>query len=194
MSVEYLRAKIDKDKLCARNHKLLAPIIDDVKELQFAVLAGDSEARNDLALALFKRGKWQRAVEELEKCLPSPLAHKNLAAVYAARGVFDKAQKHALKAVQLAPNDCMAHRNLARIADTLGDSRTAVKHNMLAIQIQPKHPDAYRRLAIQRVGRGESGHAHYDAYRALTNQSYSLPTTQTTKDLLLRANQPGLML
>ena len=79
--------------------------------------------RNDLALAIFKRGRehWARALKEFTYILrvdaDNFLAHKNIAAVYAARGRYEKALEHALEAVKLRPDDAAAHRNLAGRCD-----------------------------------------------------------------------------
>ena len=129
------------------------------------------------------------------------LAHKNIAAVYAARGRYEKALEHALEAVKLRPDDAAAHRNLAQVYDVTGNSREAVVHNRKAIALGPgRHgryekadAEAYRRVAVQRAGRGEtaSGHAHehYDAYRALAGKPFVLPDSERTVELLVKAKQ-----
>ena len=211
----YLESKIASDPVSYGNHHKLAALLDDgdlaLEHLEFAVSAkpSDIKARNDLALKLFERGQWCRAVEELETCLAidskSSLAHKNLSAVYARRGRYDEALRHAQTAVALSPNDAQAHRNLAKLYDcTRGDSRLAVKHNAIAIRNGPgkfglKDPndaEAYRRIAIQSVGRAETeegkAHEHYDQYRALTNKTFVLPNSHTTIELLLKARQSNL--
>lgn len=213
----YLEDKISQDKLAYTNHHTIAPLLqadgniqDGLKHLKLAVLANPQsvEARNDLALAIFKLGRnsWKRALDELLICLSvdphHALVHKNLAAVYAARGMLDKALDHAKTAVKLAPHDAMAHRNLARIYDIMGDSRRALEHNAIAVRNGPgaQHAtsdsadaEAYRRVAILAVGRGETktrfAHEHYDAYRALMHKEFTLPDSQATIDILLRANQ-----
>lgn len=213
----YLEDKISQDKLAYTNHHTIAPLLqadgntqDAVKHLKLAVLANPQsvEARNDLALAIFNLGRhyWKRALDELLICLSmdphNALVHKNLAAVYAARGMYDKALHHAKTAVKLSPYDVMAHRNLARIYDILGDSRRALEHNTIAVRNGPgaRHnssnsadAQAYRRVAILAVGRGETktrfAHEHYDAYRALMHKTVTLPNSRTTIELLLRARQ-----
>mmetsp|Transcript_1395 Transcript_1395/g.4776 ORF Transcript_1395/g.4776 Transcript_1395/m.4776 type:complete len:225 (-) Transcript_1395:101-775(-) len=213
----YLEEKIEADAMASGPHHRLAALLggdEALRHLQMAVVANprNVDARNDLALAIFRRGHWQRALAEFERCLAidpeHALSHKNVAAVYAARGRYDDAIRHAQRATKLAPRDAQAHRNLARLYDyARGDSRLAVEHTELAIQHGPGRrgvtgdvhdADAYRRLAIQRVGRGETAsgfaHDHYDHYRALTGRSYVLPNSHTTVDLLLKARQSNLPL
>lgn len=212
----YLESKISKDHMAAKNHHLLAPLLQEagdvdegLRRLKFAVLSNpqDLKARNDLALAIFKLGRhhWQRALNEFKICLQIDpknfLAHKNLAAVYAARGKYAEAFKHGKTAVGLNPTDVGAQRNLAQIYDAMGNSREAVNHNTTAIALGPgRHgvyeagdAAAYRRLAVQRAGRGETkrGHAHehYDAYRALARKPFVLPDSERTVEILLNARQ-----
>ncbi|KAJ8606744.1 hypothetical protein CTAYLR_009735 [Chrysophaeum taylorii] len=204
----YLETKIACDSLAAKNHHNLGALLDgDLKRLKFAALANprDTDTRNDLALAIFKRGHWRRALEEFEALFAidpnHSLAHLNVASVYASRGEYDVALRHAETAARLSPDNVMARRNLALLYDTIGDSRSAVRHNEVAIRNGPGRrriadeadAEAYRRLAIQRVGRGETragyAHEHYDAYRALTYKHFSLPGSQQTIELLLKANQ-----
>ena len=212
----YLETKIRSDPLAAKNHHLLAPLLQEsgeidegLRRLKFAVLSNPQslKARNDYALAIFKLGRhhWHRALAEFKTCLQLDsenfLAHKNLAAVYAARGKYDDAFRHGKAAVRLNPNDVGAQRNLAQIYDAIGNSREAVLHNTRAIELGPGRQnvyerydaEAYKRLAVQRAGRGETklgfAHEHYDAYRALARKPFTLPDSERTVEILLKARQ-----
>ena len=215
-AAQYLEGRIARDPMAGPNHHSLAPILQELgdhdealRRLQFAAKANPENlnVRNDLALAIFKRGRehWARALKEFTYILrvdaDNFLAHKNIAAVYAARGRYEKALEHALEAVKLRPDDAAAHRNLAQVYDVTGNSREAVVHNRRAIALGPgRHgvyekadAEAYRRVAVQRAGRGEtaSGHAHehYDAYRALAGKPFVLPDSERTVELLVKAKQ-----
>lgn len=103
--------------------------------------------------------------------------------------------------MRLNPNDVGAQRNLAQIYDAIGNSREAVLHNTRAIELGPgRHnvyekgdAEAYKRLAVQRAGRGETklgfAHEHYDAYRALARKPFTLPDSERTVEILLKARQ-----
>lgn len=212
----YLERKVEANHLQAKNHHLLAPLLQEsgqvdeaLRRLKFAVLSNpqDLKARNDLALAIFKLGRhyWQRAVNEFKMILQLDsenfLGNKNIAAVYAARGRYDEAFQHAKAAVRIDPNDVGARRNLAQIYDAIGNSREAVVQNQYAVSRGPgRHgaydrgdAEAYRRLAVQRAGRGETkkgfAHEHYDAYRALSRKPFVLPDSERTVEILLNARQ-----
>ena len=210
----YLEQKIEKNHLQAKNHHLLAPILQEkgetdegLRRLKFAVVANpqDLKARNDLALAIFKLGRhyWQRSLDEFKTILQIDsenfLGNKNVAAVYAARGKYTEAFQHAKAAVRLNPDDVGARRNLAQIYDAIGNSREAVVQNSIAVRRGPGRrgvydkgdAEAYRRLAVQRAGRGETkkgyAHEHYDAYRALSRKPFMLPDSERTVEILLNA-------
>ena len=197
-----------------RSHHNYAALSDDdenLKHLKLAVLGNPrcTDARNDLALAMYRRGCWGRSVDEFQRCLEidpnHALSHKNIAAVYASQGRYDDAIRHSEAAVRLNPGDVMAHRNLARLYDyARGDSRKAMDHNDCAVRLGPgAHgvPDprdladanAYRRQAILRVGQGHKAHDFYDQFRALAGKSFTLPNSHTTTALLLKARQSNLL-
>ena len=151
-AAQYLDGRIARDPLAGPHHHSLAPILQELgdhdealRRLQFAAKANSENlsVRNDLALAIFKRGRehWARALKEFTYILrvdaDNFLAHKNIAAVYAARGRYEKALEHALEAVKLRPDDAAAHRNLAQVYDVTGNSREAVVHNRRAIALGP---------------------------------------------------------
>lgn len=155
----YLERKVEANHLQAKNHHLLAPLLQEsgqvdeaLRRLKFAVLSNpqDLKARNDLALAIFKLGRhyWQRAVNEFKMILQLDsenfLGNKNIAAVYAARGRYDEAFQHAKAAVRIDPNDVGARRNL-------GGDRAAPK--------RPRGRARRRgpRLRRERRGRGRCG-------------------------------------
>lgn len=215
-AARYLEGRIKRDPTAGPNHHNLAQILGELgagdaalKRLQFAALANPENlgVRNDLALAVFKRGRvhYERALKEFKYILrldeTNFLAHKNIAAVYASKGRYEDALIHAREAVKLRPNDAAAHRNLAQVLDVKGNSREAVVHNRRAIALGPGRfgtydaadAEAYRRVAVQRVGRGETqiGHAHehYDAYRALARKPFVLPDSERTVELLVKAKQ-----
>ena len=169
------------------NHHSLAPILQELgdhdealRRLQFAAKANPENlnVRNDLALAIFKRGRehWARALKEFTYILrvdaDNFLAHKNIAAVYARRaGRYEKALEHALEAVKLRPDDAAAHRNLAQVYDVTGNSREAVVHNRRAIALGPgRFGQCMKRRTPRPPTRGRaaggpreetaSGHAH----------------------------------
>ena len=87
---------IARDPMAGPNHHSLAPILQELgdhdealRRLQFAAKANPENlnVRNDLALAIFKRGgeHWARALKEFTYILrvdaDNFLAHKNIAAV-----------------------------------------------------------------------------------------------------------------
>ena len=184
-----------------------------LRRVQFAAKANPENlsVRNDLALAIFKRGRehWARALKEFTYILrvdaDNFLAHKNIAAVYAARGRYEKALEHALEAVKLRPDDAAAHRNLAQVYDVTGNSREAVVHNRRAIALGPGRfgkyekadAEADRRGAVHRAGRGETarGHAHerYAADRARAPRPPAHTHTRTRTHTHTHTSCPGLV-
>ncbi len=208
---EYWKFKMRQNPDNARYHHHVAPLYGEVNDTKNEIKhhrmaveynPGDSNARNDYGLALYRQGRYDQAESQLlEAVAINPehtLAINNLAAVMCKKGNFSKAKEYCERAITINPNDAMAHRNLAKVLDTLGNTRDAVKHNRIAIQLGPglhgvtQHADTmtYRNVARQLVARGQTitGHAnaHYDAYRALAYKRNVLANSEKTKELLIR--------
>ncbi|CAM9665554.1 unnamed protein product [Discosporangium mesarthrocarpum] len=163
----------------------------------------DNGSRNDLAVVLWKRGKWEAALAALRQVLninPDHFqGHINICAVYYSKGQYDLALKHARKAVSLHPADPRGHRVLGNVLDQMGNSTEAVHYRKVAVLRGPgmqgihqkEDSNTYRKLAIQLISRGgperESGHAHMDAYRALSRKRVELANSERTKEILERA-------
>jgi len=150
-------------------------------------------------------GPLQRVLQLGLRCNPrSPSLHKNLAAAYARSGKYKDALEHAHEAVRLDPSDPMAHRNIARILDAVGNTRDSLQHNREALKLGPgaltggrvrdaADTDTYRVVARQTVARQEYSNGrgfteqHYDAHRGLAGKRFTLPFSETTKELLQKA-------
>lgn len=106
VAAAYWKNKIDEDPLNPRAHRNLAPLLVEqaevfgvksvalaaLKELKMAVVLNprNIDSRNDFALALFKLGRIEAAIEELKVGLSIDENHgpirKNLSAAYARVG------------------------------------------------------------------------------------------------------------
>ncbi|KAJ1441183.1 hypothetical protein B484DRAFT_390774 [Ochromonadaceae sp. CCMP2298] len=156
-------------------------------------------ARNDYAVHLANSGRKLDALHELDKARlvteDSALTQKNMAAVLGNSGQYNAALAAATRARFLDPTDAMNHRNIAKLHAALGDSRTALKHNLISVQLEnPRavakpNTSAFRAAAVQLIAKGGSRDEAFklmDAARFVENKHYDLPTSQLTRELVLR--------
>lgn len=166
----------------------------------FQLNPSDINSKNDLAIVLWRIGKWEAALAALCQVVAINDSHfeghVNLATVYHKKGQYDLAVLHGRKATQLRPRDPMAHRVLGHILDQMGNPARSLHHRKIAVRRGPGvggayHPYdtlTYRKLGAQLVtsGRadGENAHAFMDAYRALCGKHVELANSERTREIL----------
>jgi tetratricopeptide (TPR) repeat protein len=164
-----------------------------------AVQPHNIAARNDYAVHLASSNRKLDALHELDKgrliTEDSALLQKNLAAVLGNSGQYNAALAAATRARFLDPTDAMNHRNIAKLHVAMGDSRSALVHNLQSVQLEnPRavakpHTSAFRAAAVQLIAKGGSRSEAFqlmDAARFVEKKHYDLPTSQLTKELVLR--------
>jgi hypothetical protein len=78
----------------------------------------------------------------------SPLAHKNLGAMYYLDGLMDKSEFETEKAIALNPSEPMAHNNLGLVYMNKGMFKQAESEILKEISINPDYADAYSNLSL----------------------------------------------
>jgi Flp pilus assembly protein TadD len=142
--------------------------LDDARREAAAALAGlpgDTNVPIALIAELDKAGKKKEADELFDQSLaaqeklcqdyPSCSWGHNSAAWLSAcaRRGLEKAQEHALKAVELAPKAAGCHDTLAEVYFQRGDKDKAAAEQKKAIEIDPKKP--YYRKQLKRIEAGD---------------------------------------
>jgi len=101
-------------------------------------------AYNNMGLAYYNKGGYQKAIENYQKALRSfpsySLCHENLARAYEATDSFQAAIESYNKSISYAPNYPTSHFNLARLFLRLNRKEEAAKELMLTMEIDPEGP------------------------------------------------------
>lgn len=164
----------------------------------------DTNSKNDLAIILWRMGKWEAALAALCQVVAAQddhfEGHLNLATVYHSKGQYDLAISHAQRATQLRPTNAMAHRVLGHVLDQSGNSALSLHHRKIALRrgsglhgiYHPHDTALYKKLSVQLLTRKarsskegrQASHAHMDAYRALSGKHVELANSQRTREIL----------
>lgn len=164
----------------------------------------DTNSKNDLAVILWRMGKWEAALAALCQIVFANSDHYeanvNLAAVYFSKGEFDLALKHGRKATELKPRNPLGHRVLGQIIDQMGNSAMSLHHRKIAVRRGPgaagelgagfhQHDtQTYKKIGAQLVIRGgaERGdsHAFVDCFRAMKGKRVELANSERTCEIL----------
>jgi len=88
---------------------------------------------------------WENAVATSPH---SPLAQRNLGAMYYLEGKMEAAEKLFLKARELNPNEFMVHNNLGLIYKRRGEFKKSEEHFLTEIKINPNYANAYYNLGL----------------------------------------------
>jgi protein O-mannosyl-transferase len=78
----------------------------------------------------------------------SPLAHKNLGAMYYLDGSMDKAEFETKKAIAINPSEPLAHNNLGLVYMNKGMFKRAEYELLKEISINPNYADVYYNLSL----------------------------------------------
>ena len=159
--------------------------------------------RNDMALHMARTenlknpDRFKEVMTEFKKALvlagdDQPVLHKNISAVYAAKGDFTLARDHTRRALEISPNDAANHRNISKIMDELGDQRAALRHNMEAMRLDIKNrtkpnSSSYRAAAVQNLVKGgdmKESIKLLSAARKIENKVYECSTTIRTQEII----------
>lgn len=92
---------------------------------------------------------WKNAVKHAPH---SPLAHKNLGAMYHLDKNIDQAEKEYLEALKLNDREFMVYNNLGLIEAARGNYKLAEQYYMKEIKINPLYDNVYYNLGILRLG------------------------------------------
>jgi len=107
----------------------------------------DYTAHQFLALALFRKGQYEPAMQESMRILrwnPNDTQIlNNIGVYYLSKGEEDLALNYFKRAVDLNPNCYPVHNNLAKIYTQRGEMGLAIIHYERAIQAFPQSPTAY---------------------------------------------------
>ncbi|MBP9853426.1 MAG: tetratricopeptide repeat protein [Candidatus Omnitrophica bacterium] len=88
---------------------------------------------------------WNNAVQTSPH---SPLAHRNLGAMYFLDQRYDAAEKEFIRALQLNPNEYMVNNNLGLIYGLKGDKQKAQESFFREIKINPTYDNVYYNLGL----------------------------------------------
>ena len=95
---------------------------------------------------------WENAVKTSPH---SPLAHRNLGAMYYLDGKLDLAQKEYLQSLGLNPHEPMVHNNLGLIYMNRGQFQDAEKEYQEEIRVNPAYDNVYMNLGVLYFHQGE---------------------------------------
>lgn len=118
----------------------------------------DGEApHNNLAIALRKRGMFDKSIEEYHAAIElrprDSNAHYNLAVAYQIRGFIDKSIEEYEIALKLKPDDLYIHNNLAVAYRDMGLKDKAIEHFKAALRLDPDLSSAKENLRALQAGR-----------------------------------------
>jgi len=106
-------------------------------------------AANNLGAAYLGSGRWEDAIKVYEELVGNIMyatpghGHNNLGWAWFKKGDLDKARRHFLMAINLAPQLCVAHNNLGIILLKKGNVRRAQKYLLRAIKKCPKYAEPH---------------------------------------------------
>lgn len=107
---------------------------------------------------------WKNAAENSPH---SPLAHRNLGAMYYLDGELDKAEGEYKKSLELNPFEEMAHNNLGLVYADKGDLNKAEEEYQKEIEINPIYDDVHFNLGLLYYKKGEKEKAAESWKRAV---------------------------
>jgi tetratricopeptide (TPR) repeat protein len=94
---------------------------------------------------------WQNAIKTSPH---SPLAHRNMGAMYHLDGFLDKAEREYIEALKLNPAEQMVHNNLGLIYMNQGDFTKAEGEFLKEIEINPYYDNVYFNFGLLRYKQG----------------------------------------
>lgn len=116
-------------------------------------------AHNNLGIALFSKGKLDKAIYHYKKALnirPDTVgAIKNLGVAMSDKSNFEKAAKYFSKALVINSEDWDAHYKLGGILTKQGKSNEAIRNFTEAIRINPDYAPAYNEIGIILAQKGK---------------------------------------
>jgi tetratricopeptide (TPR) repeat protein len=127
----------------------------------------DTNAYNNLGLALRRQGKLEEAITNYQKAIQldpkDASAYNNLGIALSDQGKLEEAITNYQKAIQLNPKDASAYNNLGIALSDQGKLEEAITNYQKAIQLDPKYAIAYYNLgiALRRQGKLEEAITNY---------------------------------
>ena len=135
------------------------------------LLPTDSEAHNNLGLALKNLGQFTEALASYRRALEiNPQfseAHNNLGLVLKYLGKSEEALASYRRAVEINPNFFEAHNNFGVALQDLGLYSEAVASHRRAIEVNPGYVDAYYNLGVALIELGQFDESVRSYRRAL---------------------------
>ena len=119
----------------------------------------DTNAYNNLGLALRRQGKLEEAITNYQKAIQldpkDASAYNNLGLALRRQGKLEEAITNYQKAIQLDPKDASAYNNLGIALSDQGKLEEAITNYQKAIQLDPKFAIAYNNLGIALSDQGK---------------------------------------
>ena len=122
-----------------------------------AIIRESDIAHNNLGTALYEKGKWEEAIEQLQKALqidPDHVHYRNnlvkalvgLGRDRAKRGELDDAIEYFRRALKVDNSDAEAHNNLGIALAMRGELKEATQHFRQALKLLPDRGDIHFNL------------------------------------------------
>lgn len=142
---------------------------DEISLLQDCVSKspGKTRARNNLGLALYKKGRIDASIEQFREVLriepEHAKAHNNLGLALEKAGRIEEALKHYREALRINPKYADAHSNLGLALAGLGRTEAAIDRFEKALRIYPDLTEARNSLGhvLYNLGRIDEAAGHY---------------------------------
>lgn len=147
-------------------HRIYLPIIGII--ILFAVLIGRRRRLRTLSLSiiilfslatLIYQSNYQNRLTFWENAVAnspsSPLANRNLGAMYYLDNQYDQALLLFRRSLELNPDEPMANNNIGLIYLKRGEKQQALHHFQREIEINPYYSDVYNNLALLYVETGD---------------------------------------
>jgi tetratricopeptide (TPR) repeat protein len=134
--------------LCEQNR--LDEAIEEYKKC-LQIIPDDTDALNNLGIALGKQGKYDQAIERFNEALrikPNlASAHTNMSYALAFQGKLDDAAAHLAEALRLDPHFAKAHYYLGLVMGQKGKIKEAITHIEDALRLAPDRVEPMNDLA-----------------------------------------------
>jgi tetratricopeptide (TPR) repeat protein len=140
----------------------------------------DPMAHNNLGVAYYHKGEWDKAIAEYQKAVSlRPRyadAHNNLGAAYVAKGMFDEAIAAHKQALAIRPDLLRAHLNLGVSYNKKGELDKAIEAYKAVVALDEEYAAAHTYLAIAYYKKGDYRLAieHCDRAAALEGSANEL--------------------
>jgi tetratricopeptide (TPR) repeat protein len=112
----------------------------------------DAVAHNNLGVAYYQKGEWDKAIAEYQKAVSlRPRyadAHNNLGAAYAGKGMLDEAIAAHKQALAIRPDLLRAHLNLGVSYNKKGELDKAIEEYKAVLALDEEYAPAHTYLAI----------------------------------------------